>query len=79
MKNKHQSAGRLGGLTTLMRYGREFYSTIGAKGGRPKATQLGRQTVLAANSKVEGGWIPNRLSELKELWRQNKKEGMIGA
>ena len=35
-----QDAGRLGGLSTLMRYGNDHYSEIGRKGGRPRARTL---------------------------------------
>lgn len=42
-EDKHrarQDAGRLGGISTLMRYGNDHYSEIGAKGGRPRARTL---------------------------------------
>lgn len=42
-EDKHrarQDAGRLGGISTLMKYGKNHYSEIGAKGGRPKAKTL---------------------------------------
>ena len=79
MNIKHQEAGRIGGLTTLMRYGNSYFSDIGKMGGRPRATELRQQSVLAANSKETGGRLPNRLGELKELWQlHNKKEGVVG-
>ena len=42
-EDKHrarQDAGRLGGISTLMKYGNDHYSEIGARGGRPKAKTL---------------------------------------
>ncbi|MBA7687969.1 hypothetical protein ES703_96443 [subsurface metagenome] len=42
-EDKHrarQDAGRLGGISTLMKYGNGHFSEIGAKGGRPKAKTL---------------------------------------
>ncbi len=42
-EDKHrarQDAGRLGGISTLMKYGNDHFSEIGAKGGRPKAKKL---------------------------------------
>lgn len=42
-EDKHrakQDAGRMGGISTLMKYGNGHFSEIGVKGGRPKAKKL---------------------------------------
>jgi len=36
MSERHRVAGRLGGLAVVERYGREWMSTIGRRGGRPR-------------------------------------------
>lgn len=35
MSERHRAAGRLGGLAVVERYGREWMSAIGRRGGRP--------------------------------------------
>lgn len=42
-EDKHrarQDAGRLGGISTLMKYGNDHYSKLGKQGGRPRAKRL---------------------------------------
>jgi len=63
--------GSIGGRRTLAKYGRDYYSAIGARGGRPKLKQLPAPEV---QSQEKGGRLPNRLDELKKLWRV-KEEG----
>ena len=46
-----QDAGRLGGISTLMKYGNGHFSEIGAKGGRPKAQTL--SSLSASNKEKE--------------------------
>lgn len=36
MSERHRAVGRLGGLAVVERYGREWMSTIGRRGGRPR-------------------------------------------
>ena len=68
----HRDYGRMGGLQTLVRYGREHMSEIGKRGGRPRLRQL---PAPEAKSKRNGGnRLPNRLGELKELWRERREE-----
>ncbi|MBA7683829.1 hypothetical protein ES703_92214 [subsurface metagenome] len=64
--------GRIGGLQTYLRYGREYMSEVGKRGGRPRLRQL---SAPEAQSKQNGGSrLPNRLSELKELWERKRGE-----
>lgn len=67
----YRDYGRIGGLQTLMRYGREHMAEIGRRGGRPRLRQL---PTPEAQTQLKGGWLPNRLSELKELWKQRRGE-----
>ena len=67
----HADHGRIGGLQTYLRYGREHFVALGKKGGRPRLRQLPAPIV---QSKV-GGKLPNRLSELKELYKLRNKKG----
>ena len=67
-----QDYGALGGQATLARYGREHFSELGKKGGRPRLRHL---PAPEAKSKQNGGKrLPNRLGELKELWRERREE-----
>jgi len=57
--------GRMGGLQTVMRYGREHMVALGKRGGRPRLRQLPAPEV---KSKLKGGnRLPNSIKELKEL------------
>ena len=72
----YRDYGRIGGLQTLMRYGKQHFRDIGAKGGRPRLRQL---PVPEVQSQLKGGnRLPNRLSELKGLWRERREE-LFGA
>ncbi len=82
---KHQETGRIGGITTLMRYGKSYFSDIGKMGGRPKSTQLGQQQAPTDKIELKGGMVNNRflasqnnIKVLKELWRQSR-EGHLAA
>lgn len=65
-----QDYGRIGGLQTVLRHGRQHMSEIGKKGGRPK---LRRQQAPEAQIQIREGWLPNRLSELKELFKLQQR------
>ena len=68
--------GRIGGLQTVVRHGREHMAEIGRRGGRPRLRQL---PVPEVQSQLKGGnRLPNRLSELKGLWRERREE-LFGA
>lgn len=62
--------GHLGGLQTSLRYGSSYMAELGKKGGRPKLRQL---QIPEAQNQIKEGGLPNRLSELKELWKQRSK------
>jgi len=64
----HQEAGQLGGLSTLNKYGNSFYSVIGAVGGRPKLRRL--PAPKAKSNRNGGDRLPNRLGQLRELWKE---------
>lgn len=66
----YRDYGRIGGLQTLMRYGKEHFSEIGRRGGRPRLRQ---QQVPQAQIQIREGRLPNRLSELKELWKLQQR------
>lgn len=68
--NKRQDASRIGGLQTFLRHGREHMAEIGQRGGRPRLRQL---PVLEAQFQIKGGRLPNRLSELKELYKLQQR------
>lgn len=62
--------GRIGGLQTVLRHGREHMVEIGSRGGRPKHKTLRQQSVHEVQYQLKGGnRLPNRLSELKGLWK----------
>ena len=64
----YRDYGRIGGLQTVLRHGREHMSKIGKCGGRPR---LRRLPAPKAKSNQNGGdRLPNRLGELKELWKE---------
>lgn len=70
---KRQRAGRMGGLQTYLRYGKEGMSAIGKLGGRPRLPSLSdlRQQlapVVPRLNNTKGGKLPNSLKGLKELW-----------
>lgn len=70
--------GRIGGLQTALRHGREHMVEIGQRGGLarrlPTIAELRQQQALEVQSKLKGGRLPNRLSELKELWKEKRGE-----
>jgi len=64
-------AGRIGGIQTLLRHGREHFSLAGQRGGRPKAMTLQQQP--APENLMNGGEAVQRpfsLKKLKELYRR---------
>ncbi|MBA7582042.1 hypothetical protein ES708_23962 [subsurface metagenome] len=71
--------GRLGGIQTYLRHGREYMAEIGRRGGLarrlPTIAELRQQQALEAIVQIEGGHrLPNRLGELKELYKQKREE-----
>lgn len=69
---KRQSAGRLGGLTTFLRYGIEHYREIGLKGGRPPKTLAQRRHQRSSEQKIKDrrtGYPTGDLAGLKRLFR----------
>ena len=65
---KRQEAGRLGGIQSLMRHGREHFIRAGRLGGRPPAPARQRQQSAAEFTNLEGGRLPNDLRELRVLY-----------
>lgn len=76
-------AGKLGGLATLNKYGKEFFVINGAKGGRPRdmtLDELRQHQSLEAQQIDRGGmdtlgYLPNNLAELKRLYKLHRKSG----
>jgi len=68
-----REAGRIGGLRTLERYGREGMAARGRMGGRPRLATLDeirQKQSLKTQNKYEGGKdAPGDLRELKRLWK----------
>jgi len=70
MSRKHQDAGRLGGLTTSLKYGHDFYVAMGKKGGRPRAKTIADIPQPAPKELFKkGDSLPSSLTELKKLYR----------
>lgn len=72
--------GRIGGLQTALRYGRDYMAEIGRRGGLagrlPTMAEVRQQSASETQIQIREGRLPNRLSELKELWKlRNKEEG----
>jgi len=59
--------GRLGGMATLRRHGRDHMQRIGRMGGRPRS--------LPVPIKEKEGELPNDLFSLKALWRTAGRAG----
>ncbi len=80
MNEKKQSAGRIGGITTLLRYGSAHLREIGLKGGRPQSKTLAQMRQQPAPEMVSNNnqrrMLPNgnSLTGLKELWRERREE-----
>jgi hypothetical protein len=82
MANQHADAGRLGGLQTYLRHGREHMAAMGRQGGRPRAMtfdELKKQPeFLKAEEEARRrmdtpGAQTNSLVKLKRLWRLRRK------
>ena len=79
MNPKKQKAGRLGGLATFHKYGREGMVARGKKGGRPRALTLEerQQQLQAQKNKKEvkdtPGKLPGNLKELKRLYLHQRR------
>lgn len=68
----HRDYGRIGGIQTFLRYGREHMSKIGKRGGRPRLRQL---PAPQGQDNSKGGRLPNSLKGLKELYAAKYKRG----
>jgi len=66
--------GRIGGLQTLVKYGREHFVALGKRGGRPKLRQLSAPEVQLEKKEER---LPNNLRVLRELWRAKVKVGEV--
>lgn len=76
--------GRIGGIQTALRHGQDYMAEIGRRGGLagrlPTLSELRQQSVHEAQYQLKGGSrLPNRLSELKGLWRLRNKNGELGS
>lgn len=80
LHEKRQKAGRIGGITTMLRHGIKHYKKVGSLGGRPRLQNISeihaKTEDLRANNKT-GERLPeqNSLNALKALWRQKIKAG----
>jgi len=80
MDPKKQKAGRLGGLATFHKYGREGMVARGNRGGRPRSLTLEerqQQLLKAQENKKEvmdtPGKLPGSLKELKKLYLHQRR------
>ncbi|MBA7627683.1 hypothetical protein ES703_35150 [subsurface metagenome] len=76
--------GRIGGLQTALRHGSDYMAVIGRRGGLarrlPTLSELRQQSVHEVQYHLKGGnRLPNRLSELKGLWKLQNKNGGLGS
>jgi hypothetical protein len=74
IKRARREVGRLGGLVTLERYGRDQLRTWGKLGGRPRSLtydEIMRQHQLVGQkiNDKEGTGPPGNMTELKKHWR----------
>lgn len=73
-----QEYGALGGQATLVKYGRGHMVEIGRRGGLvgrlPTMAEVRQQQAPRAQIQIREGRLPNRLSELKELYKQKRGE-----
>ncbi len=80
---KRSDAGRIGGLQTLLRHGREHYSAAGKLGGRPKSLTMAEirqsQHLEEQNENRRLDTPHSRLKELKVLWANKTGGGFIRA
>jgi len=67
-------AGRIGGIQTLLRHGREHFSLAGQRGGRPRARTIRQQSAPRIFTKGEAAQRPFSLKTLKELWDSKRGE-----
>ena len=81
MTMNRRDAGRIGGLQTYLRHGKEHMSGMGEKGGRPRVrtlNELRQQTAPQAQIKIREEKVPSRLSELRKVYRlQQRSEPVI--
>jgi general stress protein YciG len=63
----YQEQGRIGGLQTFVKYGKEYMAEIGRRGG----SRVNQQPAQPAE-------LPRGLGELKKLYKQQDKEGEPG-
>jgi hypothetical protein len=73
-------AGKLGGLTTLEKHGRDHFRRNGLKygslGGRPRALTIADLPRQQSSPRIlEGGKLPSNLKKLKEMVKQISAEG----
>ena len=81
---KRQKAGQRGGKATFAKYGREYLSELGKRGGRPKSPTLAELQRQQSASKVEKikdeeERLPNSLNELKKLVKNKIQKGRLAA
>lgn len=76
LREKRQAAGRLGGIQTASRYGKEQRREWGKLGGRPKLPTLEElKREMAPSTKTREGSVINtsNLKELKRLFKLRQK------
>ena len=65
-----REAGRLGGLTTYLKYGPDHMRAMAKKGGRPRAKTIADIAQPAPKEIFKkGDSLPSSLTELKKMYR----------
>jgi len=85
LRDKRQRAGRIGGLTTFLRYGADGMSERGRKGGRPRLPVV-RQLSASSGINMTGGAATEgvvasergdrSLTALKKLWMRQVRSSL---
>jgi general stress protein YciG len=78
INNQRQIAGRMGGVQTCLRYGKEHMKEIGRLGGRPKVMTKSLSALEIEGLISGNGGLPNSLAELRRLIKRSKQRGVAG-
>ena len=72
-----KTIGRMGGLQTSLRYGKEHMREIGKLGGRPKVMTRSLTALEIKSPENGNNGLPNSLAELKRLIKRNNQRGVL--
>lgn len=73
LSQKRVAAGRKGGAQTMKRLGREFFSAIGKRGGRPRSLKISEIRLNAAFAAGATGRNEQpTMPELRKRWKRQR-------